>query len=106
MNTPSTLDSSLRHAGKHLLKADLDNSATPAQVQEQIESGRPLCVRVEWNGGDAHFLAIIGFDPKTQKLDIADPANGPTSGISFADFPKHYLGGGKWNDTYYTKPKA
>lgn len=80
--------------------------ATPSEVFEELEAGRPICVRTVWPNGGAHFLAIVGCwsdTGGTLMLALADPFWG-RSEYSYERFSKHYqLLGGNWNDTYYTK---
>jgi Papain-like cysteine protease AvrRpt2 len=80
--------------------------ATPAEVLEELEAGRPLCVRTVWRDGGAHFVAIVGYWPDTEEtgtLALEDPFWG-ASEYSYAGFADHYqLLGGRWTDTYYTK---
>jgi hypothetical protein len=81
--------------------------AAPSQVLEQLQARRPICVRTVWPDGGAHFLTIIGFLPDAEGgpiIAVDDPFWG-RSEYSYDRFSKDYqLIGGKWNDTYYTKP--
>ena len=78
-------------------------------VEAQISSGLPVCVRVQWNGSTAaHFLAITGYsypdaDPSSVTIDLQDSIYGTTS-MAYADFPAQYHGGAVWTHTYLTKP--
>lgn len=84
-----------------------------ADVQQQIDAKRPVCVRVEWRGnnaslnigaGGAHFLLIVGYGPGTQ-IALRDPWFGKTGSIKFDVFSTNYQGAkGTWTHTYYTKP--
>ena len=80
--------------------------ATPSEVLEELEAGRPICVRTLWPDGSAHFLAIVGCwsdTDGTPMLALDDPFWG-RSEYSYDRFSTHYqLVGGKWNDTYYTR---
>lgn len=80
--------------------------ATPSEVRQELEAGKPICVRTVWPEGGAHFLTIVGcwYDPEgTPMLALDDPFWG-RSEYSYDRFSKHYqLLGGKWNDTYYTR---
>src|SRR5262249_7614218 len=47
------------------------------RVQQEIDSGRPLGVRMQWRDGEAaHFLAIVGYHTGYRSLTIADPIYG------------------------------
>ena len=80
--------------------------ATPSEVLEELEAGRPICVRTVWPGGGAHFVAIVGswLDAGgASMLALDDPFWG-RSEYSYDRFATHYqLLGGSWNDTYYTR---
>lgn len=89
-----------------LQRVERFKQATPSQVLEELEAGRPICVRTVWPGGGAHFVAIVGswLDAEgTSMLALDDPFWG-RSEYSYDRFATHYqLLGGSWNDTYYTK---
>jgi hypothetical protein len=114
INTTSTLGSALFRVG--CLAAEIPGEATRDQVLEQLEAGRPICVRTVWSTEDpsfiddnagAHFVVIVGFDVESDILSIADSLFGPTPEISFEQFRTHYqTGGGTWRKTYYTSPPA
>ena len=79
-----------------------------SNIEAQINSGRPVCVRVAWNGGGAHFLAITGYiypdtDPNDVTIYLLDSIYGSSS-MLLTDFPSQYHGGGTWTHTYLTKP--
>lgn len=81
---------------------------TVDSLQTQLDSGNPVCVRVAWNGGGAHFLSIAGYsypadDPASATIYLQDSFYGPTS-MAFADFAANYHSGGTWTHTYLTKP--
>jgi hypothetical protein len=77
-------------------------------LQAEIDAGRPVCVRIEWTGGGAHFVVLCGYQEWTsgvntlETVDVADPFY-PDSTRSFNDFPESYHGGGIWSHTYLTK---
>jgi|ERR1043165_7331630 hypothetical protein len=104
VNKPNVLGSALNSADHILRLFDPDVQAIPSQIQQEIEAERPVCARIEWRvSGGAHFIVIVGYDPATGKLDIADSLFGPQT-IPFDEFKVVYQQEGKWNDTYYTKP--
>ena len=84
---------------------DVGNSATFQEVRTEIDRERPLCFRVVWNGGGAHFATIVGYllngGPAGRMIAIEDPFWGPTK-IPFDNFPADYQIHGNWADTYYT----
>jgi len=81
-----------------------------SDVEAQVNMGWPVCVRVAWNGGGAHFLAMSGYsypddDPSAVTLYLQDSIYGDSS-MAFGDFPALYNGGGTWTHTYLTQPNA
>jgi hypothetical protein len=84
-------------------------TATAAEIRAQIDQGDPVCVRVAWNGGGAHFLSITGYshpasDPDQLTLSLEDSIYG-NSTMLLADFPANYHGGGDWTHKYLTQPQ-
>lgn len=70
----------------------------------EISAGRPVCVRIEWLEGGAHYLVIKGINPGEQLLHIEDSLHGP-SVVAYNSFPKLYLGmGAIWTETFWTAP--
>jgi hypothetical protein len=97
------LGSPLNRVGCLALLA-LDEVATRMEVRQEVNAGRPLCVRTVWYGGGAHFLAIVGYMPDTDSLVLEDPFYGPTPEIKYDRFCTQYQDAdGTWTDTYYTK---
>ncbi len=91
-------------------------AASREQIMRELAAGRPICARIIWpdasgradgrNGG--HFVTIIGFDPTSDRLTIADPWTGMKDDVGYNQLKCSYgTLGGKWNDTYFTrKPEA
>jgi hypothetical protein len=73
------------------------------EIKQEIDDGRPLCGRIIWAGGGAHFLAIYGYatDSELSGVAIADPWWG-LSDLDWEDFPIRYRTGAVYTDTYYT----
>lgn len=83
-------------------------TVSAADIQAQIDQGFPVCVRVAWTGGGAHFLSITGYsypnsDPTQVTIYLEDSIYG-NSTMLLADFPTNYHGGGTWTHTYLTQP--
>jgi hypothetical protein len=75
--------------------------ATLAEIRAAIDSGRPLCLRIGWNNGGGHFVAVHGYSGTT--INIADPWYG-SSAIDYSSFPEQYQDGGQWTHIYWVKP--
>lgn len=86
-----------------------DSGTAPTNViQDNIDAGHPVCTRVAWTGGGAHFMAITGYsypndDPNDVTIWIQDSIYG-TSSMPYAEYPAQYHSGGTWTTTYFTKP--
>ncbi len=79
-------------------------TATTARIESDIRAGRPVCTRVAWTGGGAHFMAITGFDEEPTKgvsITIQDSIYGTTE-LDYTDYPALYHGGGSWTHIYYS----
>lgn len=75
------------------------------RVKFEINQGRPLCVRLEWRKGGAHYIMIKGYGCENGTVLIDDPLHG-TCRMSFNDFPEKYMvSGAVWTETYWTNNK-
>ncbi len=90
------------------------------EIQAEIDQGRPMVVRLEWEEGmnpnPAHFIIICGYAQKggDNYVIIKDPAhshleNDEGSGhheYIYDDLFTHYIGTAqtKWTHTYFTQP--
>jgi hypothetical protein len=100
-NVYGYLMSSLFRVG-HFAKWIARRPATFVQIRCEIESTRPMCARIVWDGRGAHLVAISGYtDEGGGGLAIADPWWG-LSDIDFEDFPNGYINCGSCTDNYYT----
>jgi len=79
-------------------------SSTLAAVMVEINGGRPLCARIRWVGGGAHFVAVFGYNAAGRSsgadlVSVGDPWYG-NSDISYAEFRDAYRGSGTWTHSY------
>lgn len=99
-NVPGFLDRALSAVKHHLFTSP--GVIGFGEIIAQIEGDLPIGVRVGWSGGGVgHFLAIIGYDETTNRIDVADPRFGPST-ITVAELETSYKGLGNWTDTYFT----
>ncbi|MCU0120562.1 hypothetical protein N8H74_20060 [Pseudomonas sp. B2M1-30] len=75
-------------------------SLSMSAIQNQINMGRPVCLRCAWYGGGAHFLAIYGTNGNY--VLVADSIYGYST-RALNSFPGSYNGGGTWTTTYFTQ---
>jgi Papain-like cysteine protease AvrRpt2 len=100
-NVYGFLNTSLQRVG-HLDHWD-GNVASFQTVDDEIDAGRPIGIRVAWSGGGAHFLAVIGYLEDTQNyVAVDDPIYGK-SDLTYNALTTSYQGSGTWTHTYYTK---
>ncbi len=97
-NQPWFLDQALQIVGN--LNAVTSGKATLSTVRAEIDSCRPICMRIGWNGGGGHFVTVFGYSGTN--INIADPWFG-TSIVSHTTFPVGYNGGGTWTHNYTTR---
>lgn len=102
-NQPWFLESALQATG------NLDHFSTGSEplpsVENQIAKGAPLGVRIGWQGGGGHFIAVVGYDdsqPGAETVTVADPLYGPSI-VSYSTFLNSYQGSGSWTHSYFTK---
>jgi hypothetical protein len=98
------LDRSLTYTKS--LNRYFETTIDSVKIKQQIDEGRPVCVRVAWRGGGAHFLAITAYIvppiAANFRIRLQDSIYG-TIFMLLTDFPASYHGGGTWSHTYLTK---
>lgn len=72
-----------------------------ATITAQVNAGLPLGVRVQWSGGGAHFIMVVGGGPNDMVL-VKDPIYG-MSYIPYNTLATSYQGSGTWTHSYFTK---
>ena len=73
-----------------------------AAGRKEVDAGRPLCLRVAWSGGGAHFLSLIGYlADDAGYVAVDDPIYGK-SDLTYATLETAYQGSGAWTHSYYT----
>ncbi|WP_409566448.1 papain-like cysteine protease family protein [Methylobacterium sp. E-065] len=96
------------HRVRHLQAWYPSVAASFTDVQAELDGGRPLCARVAWSSGGAHFITIIGYLPDSsalagsQLIAIEDPLWGH-SDVPYEVLRTGYLQDGCWTDSYFTK---
>jgi hypothetical protein len=100
-NVYGTLNTALTRVG-HLDHMDSTVASFQA-VDDEIDGGRPLGIRVAWSGGGAHFLSVIGYlEGATNYVAVDDPIYGK-SDLTYATLETSYQGSGTWTHSYYTQ---
>jgi hypothetical protein len=104
---PWYLSDALTAVGK--LRATLPGRILSYQeIQQELIADRPVCARISWQGGGAHFVVIsgYGFSPGgIPQLYVSDPLLQDSSVAisSYDDFVSAYFGDGQWEETYLTQ---
>lgn len=83
-------------------------TATPistASIRSELTGNRPVCLRVAWKKGGAHFLGVKGHYQANgvEMLVLTDPIYGQSSTSALDLQNGSYQGNGKWTHTYTTK---
>lgn len=99
-NQHGDLDKALTAANSY--ERRVDNSVSFSTLQEQIDIGQPVGIRVEWPLFGGHFLMISGYNTSPNKITIQDPWYGGMT-IKYSSYQVDYQGGPYWTHTYYTK---
>jgi hypothetical protein len=105
-NRVHPLDAPLERLGRLRTRALL-RPLSFAEVQKEIDAGRPVPVRVGWHDGGGHFLAIRGYHVTplgVEQLLLGDPFFGD-SRTSYERFQSSYQGSGTWTHTYLLKDR-
>ncbi|WP_425492059.1 papain-like cysteine protease family protein [Azospirillum oryzae] len=103
-NTSGRLGTALARIG-HLVRLQAGPTAF-VDVRSEISAGQPLGVRVAWQGGNAHFIAVQGYfidGAGNEWLDLVDPD--PMVIVTterFNDVANRYRGSGSWTTSYFT----
>jgi len=102
-NVPWYLDRTLTRTGNYNTYGS--GAATVAQIQTEINGGRPLGVRIGWLGGGGHFLVVTGFSNSgaVDYVTVQDPIYA-TSTLTYSAFCSSYQSTGSWTHSYWTKP--
>lgn len=73
------------------------------RLQYEINNGHPVCCRIEWYRGNAHYAVIRGYNARSREIYVEDSLHASEK-IPFDRFPAHYKkAGGAWTETYWTK---
>jgi Papain-like cysteine protease AvrRpt2 len=105
---PNNVQTSAGHAlgtFNHLAGVSQQPASFP-EICQEIDINRPICLRVIWNHGNAHVIAIAGYEitgDGDQLVLVADSDGGVTT-KPFDSFPGNYRSGGFWTHTYLTQP--
>jgi hypothetical protein len=103
-NFPAKLDDALAVA-ENLKEVLPDEYLTFANLQQWVDNQLPVCARIVWFGGGAHFIALDGyrvFSLGAQQVHVQDPLYGPSFQF-YDDLVSQYPPGGNWQDTYLVK---
>jgi hypothetical protein len=73
------------------------------RVAFEIDSGRPLCARIQWYSGGAHYVVVKGYGAAARTLLVEDSLTGPAE-QAWSQFPHGYAQrGGVWTETFWTE---
>jgi len=101
-NRTTNLETPLKIAG-HFKDRRIAGTGLWRNIMREIDNNCPLCVRVQWEGGGGHFLAIDGYHEGLNMIAVDDPWFG-ASDVLLPIFQRKYLGSGTWTHSYRVKP--
>jgi hypothetical protein len=105
-NMPAGLDTALSTAGNLSAPGCLQGKNLPFEIlRVWIDDKLPVCARIVWDDGGAHFIALDGyrvFSSGAQQVHVQDPLFGPSFQL-YDDLLSDYPPGGSWQDTYLVK---
>jgi Papain-like cysteine protease AvrRpt2 len=99
-NTWWYLDRALRRTGNFERVED----GAPADLQgvfEELDARRPVGLRIAWQGGGGHFIALEGYRGDGNSVAVEDPWYG-TSDVDVPTLRTAYHGTGTWTHVFYT----
>ncbi len=102
-NDTASLDSPLNRTGH--FDHRLDSTVAFTSLSTEINNGRPFGCRIEWQGGGAHFVALLGWsqdEEGVQYLDVGDPLFDAHVHAPYNEFRTAYQGNGTWANSYFT----
>lgn len=99
VNMPYYLDRALSTFG-HLRVPTVGTPLSPAQVEQEIQTGKPIGARIGWYGGGGHFMVIAGYlAAAVPRVAIHDPIYGE-SDMDYSVYQAAYQGSGSWTHSY------
>jgi hypothetical protein len=102
-NKHCDLDAALAKTG-NLKGAPVNDEVEPAELVASLKDGRPVCIRIEWDSGNGHFVLIRAASDEGSgagHVIISDPIY-KESYHDIADLNGNYLNNdGRWTNTYF-----
>jgi Papain-like cysteine protease AvrRpt2 len=99
-NHPATLVAALQKI--YRWSRTIDRPLRFEEIRQELDARRPVCARIQWKGGSAHFVVLVGYDvlqSGARHVVVEDPLN-PSSTIDYDEFKTAYYGDGTWVDSY------
>jgi hypothetical protein len=91
------------HTALHItqnLNTWVTRALTYAETDNEIALGHPVGVRIAWNGGGGHFVAITATQQNW--VEVMDPWSGMHR-VPYDIAKFSYKGGGAWSHSYITQ---
>ena len=100
-NDSKRLSDALRVTGNYV--NERAGTITWMDIKTEINAGRLVCARIQWNEGGGHFVSIYGVSKigNSIKVYIADSIYG-ISIMTFTQFKNNYRSSGSWSRTYFS----
>lgn len=104
-NVPFYLETALGVTGNFV---SMTGPISDAAIIAELEAGRPIAARVQWEGGGGHAVVIAEYQDLMgeQKVGVADPFYGYEFNFISSFRYGGYQGSGTWTHTYFTQAPA
>ena len=99
-NQQESLSKALRTINR--LNTMLDYPVEFEVVEEELVAQRPVCARIAWDTGGAHFVFIDGCWPDDQWIMVWDPMHGHSK-LAYEEFKTAYRAIGQWTNSYLVR---
>ncbi|WP_156256608.1 papain-like cysteine protease family protein [Sandarakinorhabdus oryzae] len=87
-----------------------NNSVSFGNLRSELAAGRPIFIRIEWDGGGRHAVVAAGVEDGNMVImcdpgssSAADATQGTTTVVAYDTLLSDYSGSGNWIGTGYTK---
>jgi len=104
-NFAARLDDALSITGNLAPQGGVNGILSFENLTQWIDQHLPVCARIVWFGGNAHFIALDAyevFSSGAQLVHVQDPAEGPSYQL-YEDLVEDYPPGGSWQNTILVK---
>jgi len=76
-----------------------------SDLTAEIDAGRPVCFRVEFNDVKGHFVVVSSYteDAAGDRVTVEDPVGSVTTTLSYEEFKTRYQSSGRCTHSFLTE---